>query len=74
MSAASPSPAPAFSRPFAPASDTESLRLSLAHHRSALERALVMCRNSLRTASPDPEHWRDDMQQLASALERDLAT
>lgn len=72
MSTASHSPVA--HRPFQPASETEALRLTIAHQHAALNRALTIARNSLKTASPDVDGWREDMQHLVNTLERDMAT
>lgn len=55
------------------ASDSEELRLVIAHYRTALRSAATLARNSVLTNSPDVEGWREDMQRLADSLERDLA-
>lgn len=55
-----------------PASDTEELRLAVAHYKTALRLAATMARGTLRTNSRDIEDWREDLQVLADCLERQI--
>jgi hypothetical protein len=55
-----------------PASDTETLRLTIAHYKTAMRMAVRLARNSLRTNSRDIQDWREDMNVLADCLERQI--
>lgn len=55
-----------------PASDTETLRLTIAHYKTAMRMAVRLARNSMRTNSRDIQDWREDMNMLADCLERQI--
>ncbi len=55
-----------------PASDTEALRLTIAHYKTAMRMAVTLARNTLRTNSRDIQDWREDMNVLADCLERQI--
>lgn len=54
--------------------DTEELRLQIAHLRAEMQAVATLARNSIKFNSADVEDWRSDMKVVADRLDARLST